>query len=61
MCPASVVKSTSDRTTVPLKSTKKHHQHIYLEHPDESAMAEHCISLRPEIQIQDISMSKEAT
>jgi hypothetical protein len=24
-------------------------------------MAEHCISLRPEIQIQDISMSKEAT
>jgi hypothetical protein len=33
---------------------KEHHQHICLEHPDKSAVAEHCISQGHRIQLQDI-------
>jgi hypothetical protein len=37
-------------------TVKENHWHIYLEHPDKSAMAEHSISLGHRFQIQDTSI-----
>jgi hypothetical protein len=37
-------------------TVKEHHWHIYLEHTDKSAIAEHSISLGHCFQIQDTSI-----